>query len=107
MDSPAVLSTRKVPEDHTSGSRTNAPAASFPDRMTTSPFASVVLVGYHRPRRMGTARLQLRVVGLKMVLSGMPLRATLGSLFPPDISSRPSGRNEWPAQKITAGLGIA
>jgi hypothetical protein len=53
---------------------------------------------------MGVARLQRSVTGSKMVLSGIPLAPTLGSLFPPEASIRPSGRRECPEQKITDGV---
>src|SRR5919107_3502839 len=101
----APLRTRSPPPgDQTSGSGTWMPVSSNPARISTSPFARVVVVGYQRPRRIGVDRVQLDRSGAKMTISGLPSPTVL-LCIPPATNRRPSARNECPEQKTSDGSG--
>jgi hypothetical protein len=98
-----VLSCRIPLEDQTSGIETWTPA-SLPERITTSPFPRMVLLGYQRPNCIGADRFQLLELYEKMDMSGKPLPVLR---CPPVTTTRPSPRRVWPAQKSHTGLGTS
>jgi hypothetical protein len=77
------------------------PVSSQPLVIKTRPSGSRVAVGYQRPWRMSTWRVQVSATGSKIQIWLRPkkLSPPVQSSWPPTNRMRPSASGTWPAQK--------
>src|SRR5437763_476962 len=75
----------------------------LPLTATYRPSASSVSDGYHRGVCMSATRVQVLLAGSKMLVSTMPMLPVVSPPQPPTTSTRPSGSDAAPSQKMLSG----